>query len=435
MLLVCGLTLGWSSPYLAQLTASDSWLPVTEAEASWVASLVNLGRIFGAVLGAVSVQYFGSKNTLVLIGFPFILSWTFLIFANSVIWLYVARFSAGIGIGMTFSSFPLFLGEISSPAIRGALVTLGTVGITLGTFAGNIIGAYISMAEFSYASLLVNIIFVIVFITLPESPHYLIRKGKLEAAKKSLLKYNPKANAKTEVDSLEEFVRSSDSITFKNRLTEFNIPRNRKAGLIGVLLFTFLQFSGLSSVTFYMEIILTDAKMTIIDPALMVIILGGVGVVAGFFAMSIADKCGRKILMSGSCFGVALAMTALGVHFVLLEQGFDPAGLQWLPISSLAGYQVFVYLGVSPVPNMVIGEIFAPNIKSLAACLASIAAGISGFISTKTYQPLIDAFGQSYVFWIQALIMVLGVIFTLTVVPETKGKSLQEIQNKLSRQK
>lgn len=434
ILFVGGLMLGWSSPYLAQLTAPDSPLHITTDEASWVASLVSMGRLFGAIIGAVSVQYLGSKKTLIFIGFPYILSWVSLIVADSVIWLYVARFASGVSIGMAFSSFPLFIGEISSPAIRGALVTLATTGMPLGTLAGNIIGAYISMAIFSYISLVPTAAFIIVFLLIPESPHHLVRKGKLDAAINSIISYNPEANAKIEVEALEKFINASKSIRFTDRLQEFNIPRNRNAGLIIVLLYTFMQFSGLNSVTFYMEIILTDAYLTIIEPALMVIILGAIGITAGLIAMYMADRCGRKKLMAGTSGGLAFSMVALGVHFILIKDGkYDPSGMQWLPILSLVGYQICVYLGVSPVPNMMLSELFAPNIKSLAACLASVTAGITGFASSKTYQPLVDLCGEAYVFWIQAVIMVFAVIFTVIVVPETKGKTLPAIQEKLMR--
>ncbi|XP_048513379.1 facilitated trehalose transporter Tret1-like isoform X2 [Athalia rosae] len=433
MLFVGGLILGWSSPYLAQLTAPDSPLPISTDEASWVASLVSLGRLFGAVIGAVSVQYLGSKNTLTLIGLPFIICWVSLIVANSVMWIYLARTAAGIGIGMAFSSFPLFLGEISSPSIRGALVTLATTGLPLGTVAGNTIGAYISIQVFSYISLVPNVIFIVLFLWLPESPHHLIRRGKLEAATESLTRYSPKADVTKDIEGLRNFINKTSSTTCLDRLKEFNLPRNRKAVIIVILLYTFMQFSGLNSTTFYMEIILTDAKLTAIDPALMVIILGVIGIVAGWAAMLVADRCGRKPLMAGSSAGVGLSMVAIGVHFVLLKGGMDPVPMQWLPVLSMVGYQIFVYLGVTPVPSMVLSELFAPNIKSLAACMVSAGAGITGFASSKTYQPIVDTFGEEYVFWMQAAIMFFAVIFTATVVPETKGKTLQEIQEKLSR--
>lgn len=420
---------GWTSPYLAQLTADDSPLPLNLDEASWVASLLNLGRLVGAIPGTISVHYLGSRRTLVLICFPFIVSWVSLILADSVVWLYAARFTNGLSTGMAFSSFPLFLGEISSREIRGALVTLATNGLPFGFLAGNLIGAYVSIPVFAYISLVPTVICIVIFLGLPESPHYLVHIGDMEEAKKSIARYNPGIDVVSEVNSLENFIRTSQSASFCEKLKEFNVPQNRKAGFVVVMLYFFMQVGGVNSVIFYMEMILTDGRLTLIPPATMVIVAGTVGILGGIVAVYLADKFGRRQLMIASSFGVGLSMAMLGVHFTILEGYFDLDGLQWLLISSIICYEAFVCIGLIPVPNIVLSELFSPNIKSMAACMGSISIGLCAFISTKTYQPLMDLMGEAYVFWLYGIFMVIAIIFCLTMMPETKGKSLQEIQN------
>ncbi|XP_058789150.1 facilitated trehalose transporter Tret1-like [Phymastichus coffea] len=123
-----GILSGWSSPYLAQLTSSDSPLPLTFDQASWVASLLNLGRFVGAITGAITVNYFGSKRTLLL---TFVLigsCWAFTMSADNFIWLYIARTLGGVGLGMTYSCFALYIGEVALPEIRGAVVSLAMAG-------------------------------------------------------------------------------------------------------------------------------------------------------------------------------------------------------------------------------------------------------------------------------------------------------------------
>lgn len=126
LLLQMGMMVAWSSPYIAQLTSPESQIPITMDMASWVVSLINLGRPIGAVSGAVTVNYLGSKRTILITSLPIALCWLFTIVANRVEWLYVARFLGGISMGKTYSCFSLYLGEIADPTIRGALIVLGT---------------------------------------------------------------------------------------------------------------------------------------------------------------------------------------------------------------------------------------------------------------------------------------------------------------------
>lgn len=121
-----GLISVWSSPYVAYLTSPESHIPMTMNEASWVVSLLNLGRLIGAISGSVAVNYLGTKTSIFVTSLPITLCWLFIIVANRVEWLYAARLLAGISMGKMYSCFSLYLGEIADPTIRGALVVLGT---------------------------------------------------------------------------------------------------------------------------------------------------------------------------------------------------------------------------------------------------------------------------------------------------------------------
>lgn len=429
LLFVCGTTAGWTSPYVAKLTAPDSPLPITLDQASWVASLVTFGRFMGPIPGAVSVSYFGGKMTMIIVGVPMIISWICMIAADTVVWLYVSRLISGVGVGMAFSSFPLFLGEISSTEIRGTLVSFAVSGLSIGNLFGNIIGPYVSMAVFAYICLVPTVTFILIFIWLPESPHHLVRRDKMEAAKKSIARYNPGAKADVEVNALKNFINANDSLTFFDKLKEFNIPANRKAGIIVILLFMFPQFSGINSIVFYMETILTNGGWTMTAPSLMVIVVSTIGILSGFVTVYVADKYGRKTLIIGSSLGVSLCLIFLGLHFALLKDGFDPAKLQWFILTLLVFYKIVYWLGLCTVPNVVCSELFAPNIKSIAASCGSMSLGLSSFVATKAWQPLHDAIGMDYLFYLHAALMMVAIVFFITIMPETKGKSLQEIQN------
>ena len=171
-----GVSSGWSSPYIARLRENrDVPFTITMDESSWVASLLNLGRLMGALLGAMSVNFNGSKLTMLLNVLPISLGWILTVMAKDAIWLYFARFCGGVGLGMTYSSFPLYLGEIALPEIRGSLVSFASWGGTFGIMLGNVVGSYLDLKLSAEIYLIPCLALIILFLWLPESPHHLIK--------------------------------------------------------------------------------------------------------------------------------------------------------------------------------------------------------------------------------------------------------------------
>ena len=125
-------------------------------------------------------------------------------------------------------------------------------------------------------------------------------------------------------------------------------------------------------------------------------------------------------------------MVGLGSHFLLIDQGVDVTqNLQWLPVASIFLFDIAFFAGLMCVPSAVLSELFPTNIKCYAACFASLAGAIFAFIATKSYQPLIELIGQSNVFYMHAVLTILIVPYALICMPETKGKTLQQIQDDL----
>ncbi|XP_046471583.1 facilitated trehalose transporter Tret1-like isoform X1 [Neodiprion pinetum] len=429
MMFVVGLTIGWASPYLAQFSTEDSPFPASVDEVSWIASIFQLGRLPGAALGFIGNQYLGSKTTMIGNGCGLMLSWILVIAANSVAWLYVARFICGVAIEVASISFPLYLGDISSSNIRGALIAMTLNGLSLGILTGNIMGAYISMRIFACISLVPTISFVLIFILIPQSPYYLTSKSKMQDAEKSILKYNPKANISVEVETIKQFVATTSAVTFIDRLREFNIPRNRKAGLTVIILDLFAQFCGLNPIATYMETIVTRGMVTVVTPSIVPILANGLGIVAGLLMMYLADAVGRRRMWVYSSCGVCLAMTALGTHFYLLNDGLDPKHLQWIPIISMILFTICFNMGLNCIPAILLSELFGANIRTLAASISCAFAAVFAFTSVNSYQYLLELIDESYIYWMYAILMVVSAIFGLFLVPEMKGKTLKEIQD------
>ncbi|XP_012531347.1 facilitated trehalose transporter Tret1 [Monomorium pharaonis] len=426
-----GLIAIWSSPYIAYLTSPESHIPMTMDEASWVVSLLNLGRLIGAISGSVAVNYLGTKTTVFVTSLPITLCWLFIIVANRVEWLYAARLLAGISIGKMYSCFSLYLGEIADPTIRGALVVLAVSGLSIGNLAMSIIGAYLSMEMSATICFILCFVIIIIFIWLPESPHHFVKTKEDAKARSSILWYHRDCDVESELQELKDFHEKNKSLPFADVMKEFKHPYIWKAQILVSLLFVYLQMCGLNNILFYMETILRSAKVTVIEPSMIVIIVTATGIVGSVLSIFLIDKFGRRILMIVSSLAVTISLICLSTQYQLLDAGYDPASLQALPIFSVFLFQISMYIGIISIPNTVLGEIFPPHVKCVASCFASIVGAISSFISTSTYQPLINLITEKYLFYVYALLLITAVPYTYFCMPETKGKSLQQIQEEL----
>lgn len=189
----------------------------------------------------------------------------------------------------------------------------------------------------------------------------------------------------------------------------------------------FVYASAYGTINSYAEIIVTNTGVSI-NPSIVVIVLGSFTIIAGFTAILVVDRFGRKNLLIVSSIGVAVSLAALGLHFHFLSLNFDPEKLTWLPITSLLAFNIFVSYGLMPVPSALLGEMFPTSLKNLASLCIASGNAMSSFMFAKTYQPFIDVAGEKIVFWTYGLIVLAAVPYVWYFIPETKGKSLLEIQ-------
>lgn len=436
MLFVVGLSIGWTSPYLAQFASENPPFSATVDEITWMASIYHLGRLPGGILGAICIQRFGSKTAMICNGCALLISWILVILATSPSWIYVARIIFGASIEIASLSYPLYLGDISSPKIRGALITMAGNGLVVGLLVGNAMGPHISMKLYASISLVPNICFILVLLfCTPHSPYYLVSKGRMKDAERSMVRYNPRVDVIAEIQNVKIFVDNARAITLIDRLREFMIPRNRKIGIIVAMLCMFSEFSGVDAISSYMQTILTRGLVTAISPSTVPVIANALGFVAGSVTMYLTEKLGRRIMWIVSSAGVCGTMIVLGTHFYLLGEGFDAATLQWLAIFSMISFKVFYNMGLGCVSLILVGELFPSNIKTLAACVASISTASFAFVTIYVYQFLIQIINEAYVYWMFSSIMLVSVVLGVYLVPEMKGKTLLEIQDMLDKDK
>lgn len=187
------------------------------------------------------------------------------------------------------------------------------------------------------------------------------------------------------------------------------------------------------NIIFNMETILRKSESAVVEPSTAVSIVLICSVTSSIATMGLYDKFGRRLLMITSSIGVTMALLCLGTHFILVAEKIDWAGAQWLPIASIIMFIISFASGLNAIPTIVSSEVYSANIKSVAACFANLTTSLAAFTASKLYQPLVDVWGEAWVFYAHAFITFMAVPYVLIFMPETKGKTLQEIQDVLMR--
>ncbi|XP_015379736.1 PREDICTED: facilitated trehalose transporter Tret1-2 homolog isoform X1 [Diuraphis noxia] len=430
-----GTVLAWTSPVLPMLQSENSRIPITADEGSWVGSLIAIGAIIGSIPAGKGADIFGRKPTIAALAVPFIISWAMIYFATSVWELYVARLIAGAVIGGVTATVPMYIGEIAESSIRGELGSYIQVKVTLGILYVYAIGPFVSYEGLAVLCGIIPVImFVLVLLVAPETPTYLLRSGRRKEAEHSLVllrghEYDIAGELEELQQQLEEEQKRSSK--FKDLISSRATVR---ASIAVMGLLSFLSFSGINVLIFYAESIFKSSSSSI-SPQVSSIIIGVLQVKFTFASALLVDKAGRRVLLLISDSVMAVCLGCLGYFFWLQEHAVDVSAFSLIPLISLGVYISTFSLGFGPIPGVMMGELFSPDVKGLALGIVCVIASLLEFVVVKMYQNLLDWFDHGITFWIFAGFCVLGTVFVWFLVPETKNKTLQEIQNELSGKK
>ncbi|XP_075148730.1 facilitated trehalose transporter Tret1 [Haematobia irritans] len=431
-----GTCLGWTSPVTPKLKAndtSDSPLdqPINSSDEAWISSIVALGALVAPFVAGPLADKIGRKWVLLSSSVFFVLAYVLMMIGGSVWILLVARLIQGFGVGFVMTVQPMYVGEIATDSVRGATGSLMQLFIVSGILYVYAIGPFVSYQALQWCCLVVPIVFDICFFFMPESPYYLAGKGRKMEALKSLqfLRGQSVSGAQDEMTSIQAGVE--ESMANKGSVADIiKNPGNRKALFISAGLLVFQQFSGINVVLFNSQSIFESAG-TGLDPALATIIIGIVQVASSGLTPIIADRLGRKVILLTSSSVMTVGLVALGAFFYMKLVVGDTSNVLWLPVPALVVYNIVYCIGFGPLPWAVMGEMFPANVKSIASSIVASTCWICGFLVTYFY-PALDALGTYYAFWLFGIFCVVAFFFVLFIVMETKGLSLQEIQDKLN---
>lgn len=340
--------MGWSSPTQTVLVKehNDEYdFVITKDDFSWVGSVVTLGAASVCLVIGTVLQILGRKLTMLLLVIPFTIGWALVTFAANLAMLMIGRFLLGVAGGAFCVAAPTYTGEIAQSSIRGTLGSYFQLMMVIGILFVYIIGSYVSVFVLNLVSAVIPLIFGAIFVFMPESPTYLISKGKKEEAAKSLrwLRGN-RYDISQELAELQA-QHEEDQKNKVSIVAAFGRRATQKALFISLGLMFFQQMSGVNAVIFFTKGIFesTDAG---IDPSIATIIVGVMQVISVFVSSIIVDKAGRRLLLLPSALAMSITTALLGTYFFMKHKNPESvSSLGWLPIASLCGFIILFSIG------------------------------------------------------------------------------------------
>jgi sugar porter (SP) family MFS transporter len=414
----------------------------SEFSRGWANSCALVGCLIGAMMAGALSDRFGRKKLLILCALMFTvtsvgngLAPIFMIF---VIW----RILGGVAIGLASSLSPMYIAEVAPAQMRGRLVSVNQLTIVVGILLAQLVNNFIASGMQKGISedifmqswyvqtgwrwmfgltAIPSMLFFISMFALPESPRWMVKNGDLDQAQSVLAKIGGQQYASAALADIAGTLTSEDQKVNYRDLLE---PRMRKVLAIGVILAVFQQWCGINVIFNYAEEIFQAAGYDISDVLKNIVWTGSVNLVFTLVAMGIVDRGGRRPLMLFGSAGLAVIYIMMGYCYL--------TGIQGLPMLLLVLAAIGCYaMSLAPVTWVVISEVFPNRIRGAAIAVSVSFLWIACFILTYTFPILNRHLGPAGTFWLYAGICLAGFFFILVKLPETKGKTLEQIEREL----
>lgn len=428
--MIYGMEVAWPSPTIPILISNDSSIKITIEEASYLPIISPISAAISGLFYSKLMDVIGRKRFYLMITIPYVSAALLIIFSNTIYIFYVSRIIYGLSDAFIFMVLPTFIAEISTPKIRVKWGTVIPSSYYFGSFLINIIGSFLSIKTTGIILAILPAIFFVAFVFVPETPYYYVMKKRIDEAENALKKYLQKSNVDEELNQLKSDV--SRQISERGHFKDLFINKvNRRSLIIITILRAAQCFSGILAFTSYTTYIF-DKVNTNMSSSVSSILYSGILWVATLLPMVIVDRIGRRILLITSCTCCALSLIIETTYFWLNDfTDCNLNGIKWFPLFWLCVYTISFSIGLGTMPIIMLGELFSASIKGYALSFVNFCFSIFYFVSTKLFEYLLNTFGLSAAFMLFAICTSLSVVFVIFYVPETKNKSLEEIQQDL----
>lgn len=444
---IFGIVIGFTGPNLELFKSEESPLgrKITIDEESWISSLASLGAIgFTLAYGWVS-ERFGRRTAILLIGIPQTASWIFMAFASNVQHIYISRVLSGVAGAGCFFVVPVYIAEISDKKVRGELCASFSVICNLGIFLEFILAEYMDFRDAAVLIAIISALFVIGFTFMPESPQYLVSKKRFDEAEvafkffRGLSANEPLPEHYTmDFNSIKEISKGDNECETQLTilLKHLTKPGVLKGIFMAAVVSHFPIMSGCFVLITYNQGIFKAADLTVLNVFWSSLAFAFIQIIASLFTAKFVDRVGRRKILVGSSFSSAFCLAIFGAYMYLkTKTDIDVTSITWItwiPLVSLL-VEVFVSsIGIIPVPNFYGPEILDQKIRSLVVSTCSWSNWIFGFLIIKFYPSVESSIGLYACILFFAFTCCFCGLFTLAVLPETKGRNIEEIAKSIS---
>lgn len=403
----------------------------------WANSCALLGCLAGCLVAGTLSDKLGRKKMLCLSAVLFAVSsvftgWAFS-FASFIAW----RIVGGLAIGLASNVAPTYIAEISPASSRGRLVSLNQLTVVIGILLAQVVNWFIAVrigqsniawnAAFGWrwmftAVAIPAVIFFVLSFGIPESPRWLCMKGKSSIARKTLESIGGRAYAHAEVAGILAGTEKSQPTAAS--LRQLFSPGIRRLTIVACLLAVVQQWCGVNILFNYADEIYHAAGYNVSQVLFNIVITGTINLLATFVAMAVADRFGRRSLMLFGCFGIGIAQLIAALAYSRQITGIY---VLLLTLAAIACYAA----SLAPITWVLLTELFPTQVRSKGVSLAASCLWIASFLVTYSF-PLINRhFGMSHTFLLYAMVCLSGGLFVEIFVPETKGRSLEQLESVL----
>ncbi len=389
------------------------------------ASALLLGCLLGAAGASLIGDRIGRRKSLLLAAILFAISTVGAALANSVMVFSIGRLVGGLAIGLASVLTPVYISEVAPARSRGRLVSMNQLAITVGILAAYIVGWGLARLGDSSWRLMLGVAaipalaFFLGLLAIPESPRWLIGNRQKEQGRLVLARIYGAEQADIEVQIVEEAAAGEQGTWGE----VFARPMRRPL-IVALALAILCQITGINTVLYYGSILISEhVKGATSSAALFAnVIIGSSNFICTLIALRCLDRWGRRTMLLIGCAGMTVSLALFVIAYRV--PGIPPL----IILVCVLGYTGFFAFAMGPIPWIVISEIFPNKIRGRAASLATSALWTSTLVVTFTFLSLVNLLGVTGTFEIYAILCVVSFVFILKMVPETRGKTLEQIQ-------